>query len=104
MAKPKNHIPGLSEKLQVYADSRLLDLHQYSPYHARIMDGGFVVLDIWTTGRYYILTTDYDEMTDGNVIERGGEKGQVPISSVEDLESFLDLIFFPGKGDADEQK
>lgn len=100
MAKPKNHIPGLAEKLQVYTDNRLLDMHQYSPYHARIMDGGFVVLDIWTTGRYFILTTDYAVMTDENIIERGGEKGSIPIGSVEDLESFLDLIFFPEKGDA----
>lgn len=93
MSKPKNHIPEFSNKLAEYGESRMLDMHQYSPYHARIMDGGYVVVDVWTTGRYYILMTDYNELTDNNVIERGGEKGQLPIT----FEEFLDNIFYPGK-------
>jgi hypothetical protein len=92
MSKQKNHIPGLAEALQEYTESRKLDFHQYSPYHLRIMDGGFVVLDVWTTGRYYIMMTDYNELTDGNVIERGGEKGQLPITKIEE---FIDQIFYP---------
>lgn len=101
MSKPKNHIPKLGEHLAEYTDSRLLDLHQYSPYHARIMDGGYVVLDVWTTGRYYIVMTDYAEMTDGNVIERGGEKGWLPLEgpvNTKPIWSFLDQIFFPENG------
>lgn len=91
MGKQKNHIPGLSEKLKDYADKRTLDFAQYSPYHMRIMDGGFVVIDVWTTGRYYIVMTDYNQMTDGNVVERQAEKGQLPL---ETLTPFLDKIFF----------
>lgn len=93
MSKPKNHIPGIGEKLAAYAQMRMLDFHQYSPYHMRIMDGGFVVLDVWTTGRYFIVMTDYNEMTDGNEVERGGEKGQIPIDNIT---KFLDGIFYPG--------
>lgn len=88
--KQKNHIPGLAEKLDDYAQQRLLDIHHYSPYHMRLMDGGFVVLDTWTTGRYYVVMTDYNEMTDGNMTERGGEKGQLP----GELWKFLDVLFF----------
>lgn len=91
MAKQKNHIPGLAERLIEYAEKRLLDFHQYSPYHMRIMDGGYTVLDIWTTGRYYILTTDYSEMLDEAIVERAGEKGSIPVN---DLYAFLDVVFF----------
>lgn len=91
MSKPKNHIPKLDNTLAEYTNRRMLDFYQYSPYHFRISDGGFVVLDVWTTGRYYIVMTDYKEMTDGNVAERQGEKGQLPI---ENVTPFLDKIFF----------
>jgi hypothetical protein len=95
MSKQKNHIPGLVDKLNEYADRRQLDIHQYSPYHLRIMDGGYVVLDVWTTGRYYIVMTDYNEITDGNIVERQGEKGQLPADSTQSrmLTPFLDKIF-----------
>jgi hypothetical protein len=91
MSKPKNHILTLRDDLQNYAESRMLDIHQYSPYHIRIMDGGYVVADFWTTGRYYIVMTDYSEMTDDNIVEREGEKGQLP---TKELSEFLDGIFF----------
>lgn len=93
MSKPKNHIPGLVDKLNAYAEERMLDIFQYSPYHIRIMDGGYVVLDVWTTGRYFIVMTDYEEMTEGNEVERQGEKGQLPTT---DLKPFLDKIFYAG--------
>lgn len=92
--KPKNHIPDFDKTLEAYADAYLVDLHQYSPYHFRLMDGGYVVLDCWTTGRYYIMITDYAAMTDGNIIERGGEKGQLP-RDTKKLIKFLNEIFFP---------
>lgn len=91
MSKQKNHIAGLVDKLNEYSEKRQLDIAQYSPYHLRIMDGGYVVLDVWTTGRYFIVMTDYNEMTDGNVVERQGEKGQLPLDA---LTPFLDKIFF----------
>lgn len=89
--RQKQHIAGLGEDLQEYAESRTLDFHQYSPYHMRIMDGGYVVLDVWTTGRYFVLMTDYVELAPGTV-ERGGEKGQLPSSY---LHKFIDKIFYP---------
>jgi hypothetical protein len=95
MSKQGNHVKGLSEQLIDYAERRVLDFHQYSPYHMRIMDGGYIVLDVWTTGRYYVLTTDYMEMTQGAVVrERGGEKGWVPTGSLKKLWSFLDALFY----------
>lgn len=94
MAKQKNHIPGLSERLSTYAEKRVLDFHQYSPYHMRIMDGGYVVLDVWTTGRYYVVMTDYYLFLDGAIPERGGEKGFLPTLTEEELWPFLDKIFY----------
>lgn len=91
MARRKYHIPLLASRLSNYAETRTLDFHQYSKYHMRIMDGGYTVLDIWTTGRYYVLTTDYSEMGI-EVIERGGEKGNIPENM---LDEFLDHLFFP---------
>ncbi len=91
MSKPKNHIPRLYTRVQAYADARSLDFHLYTPYHMRITDGGYVTLDMWTTGRYYVLMTDYLAMVGGG-IERGGEKGSVPIK---ELEPWLDMLFFP---------
>src|SRR6476661_8702993 len=93
MTKPKNHIPGLAERLANYADKRVLDFHQYSPYHMRITDSGYVILDIWTTGRYYIVMTDYYLFLDDAIPERAGEKGSIPYEA-EKLWSFLDTIFF----------
>lgn len=93
--KKKKHIAGIDTKLSTYATSRHLDFATYSPYHRRLMDGGYTVIDIWTTGRYYILTTDYLEMTGISMVERSGEKGMLPIES---LEQFLDGIFFPEGG------
>lgn len=94
MAKQKNHIPGFIDKITEYADKRVLDLHQYSPYHLRLMDGGYVVLDVWTTGRYFVVMTDYEALFDGNVEEREGEKGQLPQIIPGELWPFLDTIFF----------
>ena len=95
MARPKYHIPGIVEELQEYSEQRGLDFHQYSPYHLRIMDGGYVIVDLWTTGRYYVLMTDYVEMLPGQTtIERGGEKGSIPVNA-DDYWKFLDKIFYP---------
>lgn len=92
MSKPKNHILNISEKYSDYAEARTLDFKQFTPYHMTITDGGYVKLDLWTTGRYFVEFTDYLEMTDGNVVERGREKGNVPINT---LEEWLDDLFFP---------
>lgn len=89
--KPKNHVPDLGAKIEDYANKRMLDLQVFSPYHYRLTDGGYIILDCWTTGRYYVVMTDYKELFDDNIVERQGEKGQLPIN---DLWKFLDLLFF----------
>lgn len=91
MARPKSYIPGLHDRLAEYAEKRMLDFHQYSPYHMRITDGGYVILDLWTTGRYYIVMTDYYLFLDGAIPERAGEKGSIDTNN---LWPFLDKIFF----------
>lgn len=93
--KPKNHVPRLHERLAAYCEARGLTTHMYSPYHMRVFDDGFTVLDVWTTGRYYIQTTDYKQQYDDGVIpERFGEKGNLPVTL--GLWPFLDGIFFGG--------
>jgi hypothetical protein len=60
------------------------------------MDGGYTVIDIWTTGRYFIMTTDYRSMLDKEEVERTGEKGMLPINI---LEKFLDKVFYGEQAD-----
>lgn len=93
MRKQKNHIPNFGERLENYVEARSLDLSQYSPYHFRISDGGFTVLDTWTTGKYWVVMTDYEAKYDGAVAEREGEKGQLPTGK-DELWPFLDKLFF----------
>jgi len=84
-------LPILLEK---YATERGFDYHRYSDYHMRLMDGGFCVLDVWTTGKYYVLATDYHAMnSDKRTSERGGEKGWVPTTE-KPLFEWLDKFFF----------
>lgn len=61
----------------------------------RLMDGGFTVLDIWTTGRYYVLTTDYLAMMGKGFVERGAEKGWVNPDNEAEFHQWLDRLFFP---------
>lgn len=91
--KQKNHIPNFGERLENYVDARGLDVSQYSPYHFRIMDGGYTTLDTWTTGKYWVVMTDYATKYDGAVPEREGEKGNLPVEKGQ-LWPFLDKLFF----------
>lgn len=96
MSKKKPQFKELPLLLEEYATLRELEYHRYSPYHMRIMDSGFTVLDVWTSSRYYVLTTDYNaEKTSRltSVIERGGEKGCIPTTQPE-LQIWLDELFF----------
>lgn len=87
------HIPVL---LESYCAGRTLDFQRYSEFHLRLMDGGYTVLDVWTTGRYYILTTDYLSLLGAHtMIERAGEKGVIPTQNEADLFAWLDTLFFP---------
>lgn len=93
MTRSKQHIKWLPAALTEYAKLRTLDFAQYSEYHMRIMDGGYVTVDFWTTGRYYILMTDYHLLSDKPIVERQGEKGSVPTKQSK-LTKFLDGIFY----------
>lgn len=77
--------------VSAYATDRNLDLRKYSPYHYRMTDGGFTILDMWPTGKYHVLKTDYQGMGIENAVERGYEKGSLPIHT---LTEFLDGLFF----------
>jgi hypothetical protein len=100
MSRPrKAHHTSLTTSLQKYAKGRALEYSRYSPFHMRLMDGGFTVLDVWTTARYYVLTTDYLEMLGKGHVERGGEKGYIPLNPDKQRE-FLDKLFFPEEGKA----
>lgn len=94
MSKRKQHIPNLLNTLSDYADARELLFLAFSKYHMRMTDEGFTVIDIWTTGRYYVVSTDYNvKYPDAPLIERQGEKGSLPLEMTE-LHAFLDTLFF----------
>lgn len=54
MSKRKVHFNSLPDLLTSYAQLRGLDFQRYSEFHMRLMDGGFCVLDVWTTGNLTI--------------------------------------------------
>lgn len=89
MSRRNKHIPNFDTILRTYAENHLLDLYQYSPYHYRLTDSGYTTVDMWTTGRYYVMTTDYLELVGEGMVERGGEKGSLPTN----LDDFLDKLF-----------
>jgi hypothetical protein len=92
--RKKQHIPNLVATLSDYADARELVLLDFSNYHMRLVDEGYTILDLWTTGRYYVVATDYNEKYPGSpLIERQGEKGSLPLEMTE-LHAFLDKLFF----------
>lgn len=92
--RKKYHDLQLASKLKNYAESRTLDFQQYSEYHMRLMDGGYTTIDFWTTGRYWVMATDYHALGVDKV-ERSGEKGMLPSN----LEAWLDELFFPEGSD-----
>lgn len=92
--RKRQHYAHLSKILEEYTNERSLDFERYSDFHMRLMDGGFTTLDVWTTGRYYVLHTDYSAQDNQSVIERGGEKGMVPLDSGVDLYDWLDKLFY----------
>lgn len=90
----KQHRAGLLSALSEYTDDRELVLLDFSEYHMRIVDEGYTILDLWTTGRYYVVATDYNEKYPSSpLVERQGEKGTLPVEEYE-LRTFLDKLFF----------
>lgn len=88
----KQYNTKLIHKLEEYAKSRTLEFNQYSPYHMRLSDSGYVCIDIWTTGKYYVKQTDYYLVANKPITERGGEKGNIP--GGKRTYRFLDKLFF----------
>jgi hypothetical protein len=91
--KKQWHNHELESWLSDYAEKRALDFHKYSEYHMRLMDGGYIAIDIWTTEKYWVKQTDYFKITDKTIIERGGEKGTLPYGK-ENIEEWLDKLFY----------
>lgn len=86
------HYPQLESFMKEFADEYDMTYQRYGAYHMRLL-GPFTVLDVWTTGRYYVLGTDYYKMAPG-IIERGAEKGFVPTKKKPFID-FLHKLYYP---------
>lgn len=92
----KIHIAELPAVIEGYANMRGLDFKRYSEFHMRLMDGGLTAFDIWTTGRYFVLATDYRAMGAPNYAPGIPRKGQLPALSEHGAAvRMLDKVFFP---------
>ena len=92
--KKKKHYHYIGEWLKMYATPRFIDLRHPSPYHYMLTDGTSNKIHIWTTGRYYIESSED---------ERDHKKGIIPLGKNKHryLCNFLDRLFYPGE-DVDE--
>lgn len=95
--KKAKHYPNLHVWIKLYCEEMLLDYHRFSLYHMRVTDGGYTMLDVWSTGRYYIHNTSYLELGGKGIRERGGEKGMVEVTDKEKLFTWLDGLFFAAR-------
>lgn len=90
---PPRRPDNVLASLKTYANSRSLDLIEFTDIHTRLTDSGFTTVDVWpSTGSYYVLQTDYNEQG-GNIVERGGEKGKLPIGQ-SNIWKYLDKLFY----------
>lgn len=85
----QTHYPQLPTLLHDYAEDRGLEYHRYSPYHMRIIYSDTLILDCWTTSKYWVKESNYLH----DIVERGGEKGNLPIKK-KPLYKWLDKLFF----------
>lgn len=94
MAKTK-HRPELAKFIKDYAKARILDTGIINGQQTRISDGGFCKIDIWMSGKYHIIDSDYHRMIPNKTIaSRRQERGELPRSR-ESFGVFMDHIFFP---------
>lgn len=91
--RKSRQVYGLPAMVKLYARNRTLDFYRYSEYHMRLTDSGYICIDIWTSGKYWVKETNYYKMTDKPIIERGNEKGWIP-ENYPELEKFLDKLFY----------
>ncbi len=94
--KPKIHYNHLADWLSSYAKSNLLEFKTYSPYHLRLEleSEKLLILDVWTTGKYYVAKTNYQDYAKGN-LDRSGEKGRIKTADKNKLYKWLDKLFYP---------
>jgi hypothetical protein len=55
--------PGFEDLIQRYSITRLLDVKRLSGSQLRVHDSGYIAVDIWTSGKYHIISAAYDELT-----------------------------------------
>lgn len=91
--KARVHHPVLAVALKKYAAQHGFYYTMYSAYHMRVIQKDMVCLDVWTTGKYYIVSTEYVDYGAG-LVERAGEKGQIPLKQKQ-LHDFLNKLFYP---------
>jgi hypothetical protein len=93
--KSKRHY-NLWPSVQEYGESRSLTFYkQFSPYHMRLSDD-FTVIDIWSSGHYWVGKTSYNEQTEQRITERGGSKGDFEFNPDDKtlLYEWLDGLFY----------
>lgn len=95
MGKKRRRSDNLRKILTGYAESRTLELFIYNDgLHLRLVDEAFTTIDFWpSTGKYWILNTNYVKQTKNRVAERGNEKGYLPLGEDKVFE-YLDQIFY----------
>lgn len=91
--RKKYHNLDLPQILEAYAKRRSVKFDKYSQFHMRLLYSPIAVIDIWTTEKYYIVTTNYSETGGKGLTERGGETGFVPHEQAQ-LTKFLDELLF----------
>lgn len=97
MSRKNTHYDNLARLAREVANKYSLDYVKFSPYHMRISDGGYTVLDLWTTAKYYVKETSYYEAyAESGLIERGGETGLLPVKKLE-LDMWIRELFFPSR-------
>lgn len=90
------HYNQLESWLREYAHKNDLTFQKYSPYHMRLIDSLQTMLDVWTTGKYYVKDTNYLEIApEVSLVERAGEKGFIETSDKKKFTRWLDKLFFP---------
>lgn len=89
----KKRRDNLARIVWEYADSRSLEFLPFSGIHYRLSDAGFMTVDIWPTpGKYWVKDCDYSGMG-LNIIERGGETGELPFGK-DKIYEYLDRLMY----------
>ena len=94
MSRRKKHYPLLPGWLQHYAALRALDFQAFSDLHMRLSDGGNTAMDVWITGRYFLLASNYAALGYPAYTPGLPRTGIVPLREGA-LTAMLDQVFYP---------